>query len=703
MTRARWIWAASVAAIAFVPFVPVLQADFVDWDDGVNIISNPKYRGLGSDNLRWMFSTTLGGHYHPLTWLSFGMDFTLYGMEPGGYHFTNVVLHSLAAALCFLTILALLRSDTTEVYLAAALGALSWAIHPLRVESVAWVTERRDVLSGVFWLLTILSYVRYREGAYAGRWYALSIVAFGLSLLSKAWGITIPVVLLLIDFLPPRRDDWRRAILEKLPYAVLAAIAAGAAFMAQRSATAMLDLAQMSVSSRLAQSSYGLCFYIVKSLAPINLSPLYLVDKTLSLSHPFGLVCAGGVIAAMVACVRYRRRVPALLIAAACYTVIVSPVLGLVQSGPQRAADRYSYLSCIPWSAAIAAGAAHLLVSRANRRKEIVGGAAIVLVALASLSMKQTAVWMNSLSLWAHAVKLEPGNYAAISNHAGALKNARRFPEAVEEYTRSLRLSPYYDKSLSGRGAARYAMGDLRGALVDLDACLKHHPRFGAALQQRGLTKIALHDAAGALIDLDLAVQLNPEAPDIRSDRGIARRDKGDVEGSISDFNEALRMDTGAAHVYLTQRALAHVQKGVWGAALADFNAALLFDSKYVPALKQRGMLHYQAGDNAKAVVDFSGALLIDPGDVWARANRGAARGRLGYVREGLEDLDGVVRRDPGVASHHINRGILLNALGRYEDAVRDYERALQLEPQLPQRSQILEVIAELRRQLEPK
>ena len=209
----------------FAAFLPSLGNDFVAWDDDLNFTENPRYRGLSAAHLRWMLTTLHGGHYQPISWITLGLDYVLWGMNPVGYHLTNLVIHAANAVLCYHVIRVLLartsRARDADVRLAAAAGALFFAIHPLRVESVAWASERRDVLSGFFFLLAVLGYVRMQDGARA-RWFVLSLVAFLLSLLSKAWGITLPVVLLALDWYPLRRRLRGRMLLEKVPYALIA-------------------------------------------------------------------------------------------------------------------------------------------------------------------------------------------------------------------------------------------------------------------------------------------------------------------------------------------------------------------------------------------------------------------------------------------------------------------------------------------------
>src|SRR5438876_6956539 len=359
-----------IAVVTFAAFLPTLQNQFVAWDDGKNLLNNYHYRGLGWTQLRWMW-TTHRGHYIPLTWMTFGLDYLLWGMNPVGYHLTNLLLHVANAVVFFFVVRRLLAralSSPSEhgyaLAVSAGVAALVFAIHPLRVESVAWVTERRDVLSGLFYLLTILIYLRACEGGARGRgWYWLSVAVFVCALLSKSMVVNLPVVLLILDVYPLRRlggaigwssEPARRVYVEKIPFVLLAAAASAIAVMAQLSFHAALSVAHLSVQGRVAISAYGLSFYLWKMVAPVNLSPLYERGVVDPWATPFLLSYGGAVAITSLAWV-CRRRWPGLPAAWLAYVVILLPVLGIFQSGPQIAADRYTYLAGLGW--AILAGA----------------------------------------------------------------------------------------------------------------------------------------------------------------------------------------------------------------------------------------------------------------------------------------------------------------------------------------------------------
>src|SRR6058998_2977196 len=413
----RWLVPLVIALITCAAFLPTLQNQFVNLDDNDNFLDNPHYRGLAWTHLRWMWTTHLG-HYIPLTWMTLGLDYLLWGMNPVGYHLTSLLLHAANAVVFFFVVRRLLTRALPglserghALAVSAGVAALVFAIHPLRMESVAWATERRDVLSGLFYLLTILMYLRaYEFGARGRGWYWLAVAVFVCALLSKSMVVNLPVVLLILDVYPLRRlggaigwwsEPARRVYVEKIPFVLLAAAASAIAVMAQSSVHAALSLAQLSMPGRLAISAYGLSFYLWKMVVPVNLSPFYergLIDPW---ATPF-LLSYGLVLAITAIVLALRRRVPGLLAAWLAYIVVLSPVLGIFQSGSQIAADRYTYLAGL--GGAILAGAGLLSCWRTSRTSKtgtpttlpIAGVATCVVVGLGALTWNQAQVWHDS-------------------------------------------------------------------------------------------------------------------------------------------------------------------------------------------------------------------------------------------------------------------------------------------------------------------
>ena len=461
---------ALVGLATLLVFLPALGNQFVNWDDEVNLVSNPQFRGLGWDQLRWMFSNSLGGHYIPVTWLSFALDYVLWGMRPAGYHATSVVLHTANAILFYFVARRLLhaavRADGRSVILGAAVAALLFSLHPLRVESVAWATERRDVLMGFFTLLCVLAYLRAVERGGAGAlhrgWQWTAVGLFGLALLSKSVVVGLPVVLLLLDVYPLRRSRGRsesgpgtsgertllRLAIEKTPFVALAAAVAAVTLTVGAGHRLMTSLEALGALQRLAISAYALTFYLWKTVAPWPLSPLYtLFHPVLPWSLTYVIPAAFVVLVTLAAILGYRRW-PAGLIAWATYIVLLAPVVGVLHNGAQIAADRYTYLSCAPWAILGGAGVAWCRHAALRRKLSppmwtvVMGAAALVIFIFAGLTIRQVAVWRDSVSLWTHAASVEPASDIPIFYLGWALTDAGLFDEARAHFERALRRVP---------------------------------------------------------------------------------------------------------------------------------------------------------------------------------------------------------------------------------------------------------------------
>jgi protein O-mannosyl-transferase len=490
---ARWVLPALVVTLTLVAFLPALHHEFLGWDDAKNYLDNPHYRGLGPRQLAWMFTTLHMGHYIPVTWMTFGLDYLLWGMTASGYHLTNILFHAATALAVYFLSLRLLRAAIQEVAesdlrIGAALAALLFAIHPLRAESVAWITERRDVVSGLFYVLSVIAYLKAVDGRDRVRptWYWTSLGLFACGLLSKSIVVSLPVLLLALDVYPLRRlgglRGWRRpwVWLEKLPYLALGAAAAVMGFVALSTLDNTRSLAEMGPLYRTVLSIYGLAFYLWKSVMPFGLSPLYQLDVTVTWLHFWAVAALLGIAIFM------RRRWPAFTVATLVYLATLLPVLGIFQNGPQAAADRYTYLACLGWVVILSGLAARRWVGRTVARAVL----SIWVLAMLPLTWQQVAVWHDSMTLWSHAVALTPDNRAAHFNLAGAHEEAGRYAAAVAEYEEVARLSNRF------RGRWYITIGwNYEKAKVDLLALAAFHKALalepGLSDACEGVTRVA--------------------------------------------------------------------------------------------------------------------------------------------------------------------------------------------------------------------
>lgn len=624
---AVWLVALLVAFVSSAPFVRSLSYPFLAWDDDVNFASVAAIRSLDVESLRWMWSNFHVGHYAPLTWMSCALDFERGGDAPArALHETNLVLHGATAAALFGALYELLGrcGVAWRARLSAAtLAAMAWGVHPLRTESVVWLTERRDVLSGLFYALATWTWLLSRRpGARRAPWLALSLLTFAAALLSKVSGVGLPLVFLALDAWPLKRlrEAPRAALLEKLPYFALAIGGAALGVLGQRESTQVLASAdELGLVQRAAIACYAVVFYVWKTLAPFGLSPLYELPQSISVTAPRFLVPLVLVPAVSLALFALRGR-SALFAAAGtallAFLLLLAPVSGLAHAGRQIAADRYTYLPSFAIAALLAAALAHWS-SRAS-----LAAAGVVCVALASASWRQTGVWSDTTTLFERAVAVEPNAYWA--NHKlGILHHqAGRFEPALEHYGRALATRPssgnsdaHYDRALT-----HLRRNDLAAARADLEATLADAP--GHAPTHAVLNDLDRRDgrSAASLERLARAFELAPSA-ELGAQRASLLIELGRVSEALTHA-EQLRTtwpDDVRGH-RASGMALMHLGR------MDEAERALRRASELEPSpvtLFNLGVSVERQGRAEEARTIFRAVLALDPSNSRARAKLG--------------------------------------------------------------------------------
>ncbi|MFI5361723.1 MAG: tetratricopeptide repeat protein [Elusimicrobiota bacterium] len=516
---------ALVAAATAAVFLPSVRFEFVNWDDQPMLVSNPLFRGLDWAHVRWMFTTGYMANYQPLSWLSYALDYRLWGMNPFGFHLTNVVLHAVNAALFCLLARVLLGAslpdaEEADVSLAAVLAALLFALHPLRAESVAWVSERRDVLSGFFYLLTVLLYLSARktpDAASARRREIASWSAYALSLSSKGIGVSLPITLLALDFYPLRRRLTGALLKEKYPYIGLALAAGLVGAVSQNRAGAVLSI-DTSWTSRIAHAFEALCFYPWKSLVPTGLIPFYSLPDSIPWWHWTFVLSAAAVSTFTAAALFGRRRWPAATAAWVHYLGAAAPVVGLLRFGPQLAADRYSYLSCMAWPLLLGG---ELLAFRRGaplvRRAALAFAAAALVAVSAAATVRQIGFWRDSVTLWSHALQVHPDEPLARNNLGEALAARGRGGEAIAQYRQAIELQPDYADARDNLGIELEKRGETAEALDQFWTALWFEPGSKDAHLNLALTYMAHGDRERARFLIERALEIDPGFSDARA------------------------------------------------------------------------------------------------------------------------------------------------------------------------------------------
>jgi hypothetical protein len=564
-----FLWALLIAASTCIFLLPVLRGEFLHWDDRALFVENPYYRGLSPSHWQWMCTTVMLGHWQPLSWLSYALDYKAWGMNPQGWHAVNLLIHIVNAVLVYLLCLAFLKEQRRR-YATVALAALFWAVHPLRVEAVAWLSTRGYLLCGTFSLLTVLLYLRAVERK---RYPLAALICFALATFTKGIGMMLPLVLLLMDWhrawgMEHGADGtgpwkwWRKRVVEKIPFFTLSFVTGVTAFLAKRADGGMASVEIYGPVQRVGQAVYGAWFYLLKTVSPQNLSPLYekrpelwLVLTALLLSTAAGIFLF-----------LFRRKVLPIIGTLGAFLLLVFPMLGITQSGSQMFADRFTYLAAVPFSILLAAGLARLK----PLRRTVCGALAALVLILGIQSAAYSKVWKNGLSLWSYAVSVD-GSQSGTQNNLGlALLGCNAYENALECFNKALEIRPDYADALNNRALIEFHAGEYKKALDDLNKALMQD-RISvtdrAKMQiARGIALEELHDSVAAIADYSAVI----EEPDVDPGRrllalqGRARLAvaAGQIETAKMDLETMLSLpDVSGSFHQMAEMVLAKIKK----------------------------------------------------------------------------------------------------------------------------------------------
>jgi protein O-mannosyl-transferase len=540
-------------------YAPVRDFDFINYDDPVYVTQNLHVTsGLNADNLRWAFTNAEVANWFPLTWISLMADCQFWGFEAGPQHLTNVLLHAASTLLLF----ALLKRMTGATG-PSAIVAFLFALHPLHVESVAWVAERKDVLSALFWMLTLLSYARYVSRPKPGA-YLLTLLLYCLGFLAKPMVVTLPAVLVLLDFWPLRRyppsgaraQFIRGQTREKAPFFVLAILMSVTTVLVQRSGGAVRPVELFSVSTRLENAVVSGLVYIGKMLWPTRLVVFYPLREGPAL---WQVTASGAVLIGITLLVlRLVRTRPYLLVGWFWYLITILPVIGIIQVGDQSRADRYMYIPIIGLSMMLAWGAADVWREWPKARTVLVGLGAAAGLACLVLTARQVSYWENSKTLFVHAIQVTSDNAIAHGCLGDALRVEGRYEEALVEYRQAIAIEPRYVAALVNLGADLGLLGRPLEALSPLSSAIRlkgddvdARNAFGLALAMQGRLKEAEEQ-------FEVAIRLKPDSVLAHTMLGNTFGNLGRMDDAIAQFQEALRLQPNSAEARVNlQKALA--------------------------------------------------------------------------------------------------------------------------------------------------
>lgn len=660
----RVMVAATIAALTLLAFQGARRGAFLLFDDSTFIATNPHLRdGLSGHGLRWALTADLSfdsahaDYWMPLTVASRLLDVELYGMDAAGHHFTNVLLHALNAMVLFLVLEAMTGAPWPSAWVAAL-----FALHPLQVEPVAWATARKDVLSGMFWMLALASYVAWtRRG---GRvLYVVTAALFAAGLLAKPI-VAFPFVLLLVDAWPLRRladapadRRWKARLLEKAPLFALALLSALITFRAHQRGGYLPTLEALPLGARLSNAIGSLVAYLASAAWPFRLGPSYPLRPAPLLS---AATLAGAALLATVTAiaVRMRARRPWLLTGWSWFLVVLVPVLGLVQTGPQSRADRFMYLPLIGLGVMVAWTGAEVVARNRRGLTPITVAAGAALAGCAILSARQVVHWRDTASLYRRAVAVSPSSAHAHNGLGAALAQRGSLADAERHYREAVRLDPGFLQS-----------------------------RFNLALLLEGTGR-----GAEAREQLAEAERRAPASADVQMQIGLYEAYLGRREEALARYEKAVAADPRSARARITLGNLL-VSAGDTVQAAAHYAEAARLQPDNADAWNNLGLALTLLGRGGEAIGYLDEALRLDPGHIRARTNRGRALASRGLLDAAQAEYRDALRRAPHDADAHYELGRVLAAQGRLAEAGEHLREAVRLEPTLePARAELQKV-----------
>ena len=570
MKRVVFICVSLVILTAAV-FWPVRQQQFVNFDDDIYVTDNPHVaNGFSLENVRWAFTATRGTHWWPLTWLSHMLDCQIFGLNAGAQKLVNVAFHIASTLLLFLFLQRTTRATGPSVFVAAV-----FALHPLRVESVAWVAERKDVLSMFFWMLTLYCYSYYVERPGWKR-YVWVVISFALGLMSKPMIVTLPFVLLLLDYWPLRRTTkWSRLVLEKLPLIALTLAASIATYAVARNAQALVSTESIPWGNRVVNALISYARYLGKCVWQTKLAVFYPYSTRWSLWQILGAVgVLGGVSAFAVAQIKRRPYVP---VGWFWYLVTLLPVIGLVQVGWQSMADRFTYIPLVGIFIGVAWTLDDALGHRARMRLVTTTLAVTVIAACAIATRLQIQYWQDSVTLFRRATAVTAENSIALANLGVALCNQGQVDEGIADLTKALQYSPRYAYAHNHLGQIDFSLGRTNEALEHLRTAVELAPNDASGHNNLGIALAKTGNNQAATAEFNQAIRLRPDYALAYGNLGGVLVDAGRFAEALSPLREAVRLkpDFAAAHFYLGE---AMAQQGQVPEARNELEIAVKLD-----------------------------------------------------------------------------------------------------------------------------
>ncbi len=693
-----WLLAVLLMLVTTALYWPATRCDFINFDDTEYVTANPHVQGgLNWESVRWAFFNPVSANWHPLTVMSHMLDCQLFGLNPWGHHLINVLFHALNAALVFV-LLRLLTGATWRSLLVAAL----FAFHPLRVESVAWVSERKDVLSGFLGLLALIFYARYAgkrlmdatgepkvgmvpalDHRPATLDYMLALFFLALGLMSKPMLVTWPFVMLLLDYWPLKRFQIRsawRLVMEKIPFFVLAAVASYVTFVVQKIGGSLMASEAMPPGARVGNALVSYCRYLGKMIWPTDLAVFY--------PHPgywpLSKVMLAGLLLVVISVLLFvkRRRYPFLLIGWLWFCGMLVPMIGLVQTGGQALADRHTYIPSLGLLILAIWGANEMTRHWRHRLMVLSAAGSAAIVLCFALTRQQLGYWRDSETLFRHALAVTENNYRAYSGLGDALDKKGQTDEAISQYQEAIRLAPGFAEAHYNLGVALDKRDQTDEAIRQYQEAIRLKPDYAEAQNNLGFALAAKGRFDEAIENYHKAIQINPNSFEALNNLGLALAAKGRFDEAIENYHKAIQINPNFSGA-LNDLGVALAAKGRFDEAIENCRKAVQINPNSFKALNNLGVALAAKGRFDEAVENYRKALQIKPNDCDALDNLGVALAAKGRFDEAIENYYKAIQINSNRPETFLHLGMTLGQLGRIREAVAQYREALRLNPNL--------------------
>ncbi len=575
--------------------------DFIHYDDNEYITDNAHIQsGINLQAIKWAMTTTYCSYWHPLTWISHMIDWKLFGANASGHHMTSLFLHIFASLFLFL----FLNKATNNIWQSAFAAAL-FALHPLRVESVAWASERKDVLSMFLGMSTLYAYALYVASPKRSK-YFFCLLLFALSLMSKPMMVTIPFLLLLLDYWPLKR--WENLtihnkkifyspgvlFLEKIPFILLSVIVSIVTVWAQNKVGTVASMENLPVLARVTNAIFSYLAYLEKIFWPLNLAVFYPYEYLFS-SWKI-LISAGGLLFMTISALYYIKRAPFIFVGWFWYLGTLVPVIGLLQVGEQAKADRYTYLPSIGIAIILAWGIPQLFKNEKFRKTILLPAALCFLTLLAFISWKQCGYWKNSITIFNHVLTVTNNNYLVHNNLGYTYLEKGQMIRAIYHFDKAISIKGNYAKAYYNRGITYAKLGRYQRALEDINDAIRFMPAYANAYYNRGVVYTKLGQYQRAMEDYNKAIHLKGDYSDAYYNRGIIHGQRGEYHLAIEDFNHVIRLKPDHVKAY-NNRGFTYSQLGQYQQAIEDYNQAIHLKSDDIGFYMNRSAAYIKKGN----------------------------------------------------------------------------------------------------------